>query len=96
MCSSDLMRRRRSDLDEARAALERQLVHIREVLADIARRHRLEAVMDSRFFFYGAVDLTSELLLSLGATSSASASGEILSLPADRPVEGPPSAMPSR
>lgn len=61
---------RREALDEARRGLEQEVVRIRTVMADLARRRRLEGVLDGRHAFYGAVDLTAEMLRLLGATPS--------------------------
>jgi Skp family chaperone for outer membrane proteins len=67
------MSARREALDEARRGLEQEVVRIRNVMADLARRRQLEGVIDGRHAFYGAVDLTAEMLRLLGATPSAPA-----------------------
>ncbi|MEB3298603.1 MAG: OmpH family outer membrane protein [Candidatus Sericytochromatia bacterium] len=65
-----LMASRRQALDDARRALEDEVVRIRGALAELARGRRLEGVLDGRHAFYGAVDLTSEVLRRLGSTLS--------------------------
>ncbi|MEB3238037.1 MAG: OmpH family outer membrane protein [Candidatus Sericytochromatia bacterium] len=64
------MSARREALDEARRALEQEILRIRGVLADLARQRRLEGVLDGRHAFFGAVDLTADMLRLLGATGS--------------------------